>query len=411
MFALRDPEGFTETAVLPYGGALLATLMDGRRSLVQLQETFRQQSGHNVSLLELEQLIGNLGRGMLLDDERFASHRDAQLAAYLASPVRPAAHAGGAYAAQPNALRTQLAALFTHEAGPGAIALSANGAISANGDAARLRGVLSPHIDLGRGGPAFAWAYKRLAEQCDADVFVVFGTAHSPMRNLFSVSRKDFDTPLGRVVTDQDYIDRLDAAWQARESNAPASGGSLFDDERAHRNEHSIEFQVLFLQYLFGERRPFQVVPVLTGSFHEFISAGQQPSEHPSVAVMIAALCGVEQSLRQETGTKIAYVSGGDLAHIGQRFGDPDALDREQLEGQSRSDHALLDHACQGNAEAFFAHVASESDRSRICGLSPTYTMMRVMGSTTGELLAYDQAIEEDGSSCVSFASVAFYEV
>jgi hypothetical protein len=150
---------------------------------------------------------------------------------------------------------------------------------------------------------------------------------------------------------------------------------------------------------------------VLTGSFHEFISAGQQPSEHPSVAVMIAALCGVEQSLRQETGTKIAYVSGGDLAHIGQRFGDPDALDREQLEGQSRSDHALLDHACQGNAEAFFAHVASESDRSRICGLSPTYTMMRVMGSTTGELLAYDQAIEEDGSSCVSFASVAFYEV
>jgi AmmeMemoRadiSam system protein B len=427
MFALRDPEGFTDTAVLPYAAALLATLMDGRQSLAQLQESYRQQSGQAVSLLDLQQLVGNLGQAMLLDDERFAAHRDTQLAAYLASPVRPAVHAGGAYAGDPEALRTQLDALFTHEAGPGAIDTSfngdpdtsINGDPSANGDSAangnsvpkaRLRGILSPHIDLHRGGPAFAWAYRQLAEQCDADVFVVFGTAHGPMRNLFSVSRKNFDTPLGCTSTDQDYIDRLDAAWQSRQGNTLAADGSLFDDEPAHRNEHSIEFQILFLQYLFAGRRPFQVVPVLTGSFHEYVATGQQPSEHPPVAAMIDSLREVEQALADEAGKKVAYVSGGDLAHIGQRFGDPDLLDPERLESQSRNDHTLLDHACEGDAAAFFAHVAGESDGSRICGLSPTYTMMQAMGSTTGELLTYDQAVEDDGSACVSFASVAFYE-
>ena len=62
---------------------------------------------------------------------------------------------------------------------------------------------LSPHIDLHRGGPTFAWAYKRVVEETDADLFVIFGTAHNPMRNLFSVTRKHFDTPLGTVETDK----------------------------------------------------------------------------------------------------------------------------------------------------------------------------------------------------------------
>ncbi|MCA9101541.1 MAG: AmmeMemoRadiSam system protein B [Planctomycetales bacterium] len=417
MFALRDPEGFTSTAVLPYGGALLATLMDGTRSLAQLQDAFRQQSGHSVSLLELQRLVANLGEALLLDDERFARRRDVQLADYLAAPVRPAAHAGGAYADQPTALRAQLDALFTHESGPGAVDDHANvnannGNPTGNGDgpAPRLRGVLSPHIDLHRGGPAFAWAYKRLAEQSDADTFVVFGTAHGPMRSLFSVSRKDFATPLGRVATDQQYIDHLAAAWDNAEGESAAPIGSLFDDEPAHRNEHSIEFQVLFLQYLFGEQRPFRVVPILTGSFHQLIATRREPLEHPAVSRMVESLRSAEPQFTEATGRRVAYVSGGDLAHIGQRFGDPDLLTPERLDAQSQSDHTLLERACRGNAADFFAHVAEEADRNRICGLSPTYTMLCAMGSTTGELLAYDQAVERDGSSCVSFASAAFYQ-
>jgi AmmeMemoRadiSam system protein B len=117
----------------------------------------------------------------------------------------------------------------------------------------------------------------------------------------------------------------------------------------------------------------------------------------------------MRETVGEHQGT-VAYVSGSDLAHIGQRFGDRIFLDAARLEEQAEDDRRLLAAACQPDAEAFFNHVAGQQDRSRICGLSPTYTMLQVMQPTRGELLRYDQAVELDGTSCVSFASAAFYD-
>ena len=262
--------------------------------------------------------------------------------------------------------------------------------------------MLSPHIDLHRGGPAFAWAYKKLVEESQADVFVIFGTAHSPMRQLFSVSRKNFETPLDTAITDQQFIDRL----AAHLGELPDRGKlDPFQDELAHRHEHSIEFQVVFLQYLLGGRRPLKIVPVLTGSFHEFVESGGSPVDAPEVAAFITAM----RATAAEYMGRICYISGGDLAHVGRRFGDEWLLDELRLGAQSRDDHQLLSAACQADPAAFFQHVAANGDQHRICGLSPTYTMLQVMRPARGELLKYDQAVEENGTACVSFASLAFY--
>ena len=398
LFALRDPEGFASPVVLPYAAAVLASLMDGSRTLDEIQQQFEQQFGQKVGLADLERLIGQLEERCFLDSPRFRARWKAEIETYLNSRVRPAAHAGGAYAGDPDELRVQLAELFTCAEGPGS-----PGDYAANGSSGRLCGVLSPHIDLHRGGPAFAWAYKKVVEESDADLFVIFGTAHNWMRNLFSVSRKHFETPLGTVETDLPFVSRLAAALAAQPAGQDID---LFADELAHRQEHSIEFQSLFLQYLLGSRRPFKVVPILTGSFHEFVSSGIQPAESPQVTAFVAA---VQAAARQHKG-RICYISGGDLAHIGQRFGDRALLDKHRLLEQSEDDRLLLEAACRADAQAFFSHVASQQDRSRICGLSPTYTMLQVMQPQRGEFLKYSQAVEQDGTSCVSFASLAFYD-
>lgn len=397
---VRDPQGFADAAVLSYGAALLASLMDGSRTVDQIAVEFQAQVGQPVPAEEVQAFVERLEAGRLLDSETFRRHRDALLAEYLQAPVRPAAHAGGAYEAEPEALRAQLAGLFTCETGPGAPGETN----SAAAPAAKLRGVLSPHIDLHRGGPAFAWAYKQIAEQSAAELFVIFGTAHGPMRNLFSVSRKHFDTPLGRVETDQGFIDSLAAHLDRVAGDGQST--TLFEDEPAHRTEHSIEFQVLFLHYLLGPRRTFRIVPVLTGSFHEFLSERTEPINAAPVAQFVEAMRAAEA----DHGTEVFYVSGGDLAHIGRRFGDAELLAADRLKAQSDDDHRLLDHACRADSAGFFGHVAQNADRHRICGLSPTYTMLQVMRPTRGELLKYSQAVESDGNSCVSFASLAFYD-
>src|SRR5262249_47895214 len=131
----------------------------------------------------------------------------------------------------------------------------------------RLRGVLSPHIDFHRGGPVYTWSYREVVERCDADVFVILGVAHQYFRNRFALTRKSFQTPLGLAPTDCEYVEQL----------ATVAGDQLFDDELAHRTEHSIEFQVVFLQYVLGGRRNFSIVPILVGSFSDLMDDGKDP--------------------------------------------------------------------------------------------------------------------------------------
>ena len=98
------------------------------------------------------------------------------------------------------------------------------------------------------------------------------------------------------------------------------------------------------------------------------------------------------------------------MAHIGQHFGDQELLDDQRLKRQWADDQVLLSAACEGDTEGWFVHVAAVQDRNRICGLAPTYTMLHAMQPGRGEILRYDQAVADDRTSCVSFASIAFYE-
>ncbi len=405
MYALRDPYGFAETVALPMGAAMLVTLMNGKQTLGQLRQAFERKVGKTLTFDEVKRVVEQLDERYFLDNDRFAAHEEAMVAEYDALETRPAAHAGDAYLPDKAALQAQLGELFTCDEGPGLLPSEGN----VNGDFAslaerRLCGIMSPHIDFHRGGPAFAWAYDRLGSESDAELFIILGTAHTPLEGLYSVSRKDFDTPLGPAPTDREFVDSLSRRMVSHASATEAS--RIFRDELPHRYEHSIEFQALMLQYVLGERRDYQIVPILVGSFHPFVLHKRVPDQSPAVADFVAAL----RETVAASGKRACYVAGVDMAHIGRQFGDAELLDEPRLKEQWTDDQQLLARACAGDSAGWFEHVSSSEDRHRICGLAPTYTMLEAMRPERGELLKYDQAVAEDGTSCVSFASVAFYE-
>lgn len=395
LWVLRDPEGFGRSIVLHDRVALMAGLMNGRRTLSEIQSQFAKDTHVKTSLADVEELVRLLDDARLLNTPRFQEYRRQQIEAYLANPVRPASHAGGAYHNNPAAVRKQLDALFDLPRGPGPLDRT-RAAIDHP-----VCGVLSPHIDPNRGGAAYAWAYHTIAQRTDADLFVIFGTAHQPTQELFSISRKDFATPLGTVRTNQPLIDRLAADLA---SSVIGRRVDVFADELAHRTEHSIEFQALLLQHVLGPVQEFQIVPILVGSFYEFVRANQLPADSLEVQAFLAA---VRSAVAGHAG-RVCYLSGADFAHIGQQFGDPWRVTPHRLTALAKDDGELLTLACCGDTTGFFRHVARDNDRNRICGLAPIYTMLEVLGPTQGELLTYNQAAEPDGSACVSFASVAF---
>ncbi len=260
--------------------------------------------------------------------------------------------------------------------------------------ARKLRGILSPHIDFYRGGPVYTWSYKELVEQSDADTFIILGVAHQYCRNRFALTRKDFQTPLGLVPTDRAYVDRI-AALAARD---------LFEDELSHRTEHSIEFQVVFLQYLLGGRREFSIVPILVGSFHDLMEAEIDPIETDEVRRFVEALREAESA----GGKRVVYIGGIDLCHVGPEFGDPELLDAATLDQVRTFDRTMLERAAASDPAGWFGTAARVGNRWRVCGLAATYMMLHAMGSSRGRLLKYDQAVDDRRTCCVSFASLAF---
>ena len=403
MYALRDPYGFTETVALPFGAAMIVSLMNGERDLGEIRRQFEAKSGKSISLTDIQKVVQQLDERCMLDNDRFARFQQTMVGEYNSLDVRPAAHSGGAYESEIEALRTQLGSLFTGDGGPGLLPWEGNTANDFAKADKNLCAVMSPHIDLHRGGSAFAWAYDRVVAESDADVFVILGTAHTPLAGLFSVSNKHFDTPLGTVETDRDFISTLKSCLMSNGSAREAA--NIFEDELPHRNEHSIEFQTLLLKYVLGERRDYTIVPILVGSFHPFVQHNRSPGDSPAVADFIK---GLRDTVAQ-CGKKVCFVAGVDLAHIGQQFGDEGLLDDARLTEQWTDDQELLARACEGDAEAWFIHVAAQADKNRICGLAPTYVMLETASPSKGELLKYDQAVAEERTSCVSFASVAFY--
>jgi MEMO1 family protein len=387
---LRDPGGYAEGAVmLPVELLEIVARFDGRHSVADIQRAVLRATGQSVPREGIEELIATLDTHGFLEGEAFEARRSAIDAEFLAAPTRPAAHAGGAYAADAGALAYAMDGFFTSPAGPGAIQRRPT---PAETDVA-VRAVIAPHIDFHRGGPAYAWAYRDLAERGDADVFVIFGTCHAGMRAPFAVTRKAYDTPFGPAAVDVDLVDAL--ARRAR-------GLDLFAAEVAHRGEHSIEFQAVFLQYLYAGRRDVRIVPVLTSFAHEAMAHGTTPSDTDVVRRFHDALAETVDA----TGRRVVFIAGADLAHVGPQFGDPSPLSGADLVRVEQEDRAMLESVERGDADGFFASVAGDADRRRICGLSPIYSLLRMIAGTPGALRRYAQWPDPNGA--VTFASVVF---
>jgi AmmeMemoRadiSam system protein B len=354
-------------------------LLDGRRTLRDVQaEAVRQAGGELLPLGVFTELVEKLDEAMLLDGPRFRE--------LLASPVREPSCIG-CYPGDPDALRRQLRRLFTGPDGPGL-----PGTPRPDG---RLRAALVPHIDYARGGVTYTWGFKEVVERTDASLFVIIGTSHYSAHR-FTLTRKHFKTPLGVAPTDQAYVDRLVARY----------GDGLFDDEyQAHLPEHSIELEVVFLQYLYEDRRPVRIVPLVVGSFADCVADGSLPSGQDDIRRMVEALRAVEA----ETPEPVCYLISGDLAHIGPKFDDPDPVDEPLLAHSREQDQAILRQAEKADPAGYFRVIAAERDCRRICGLPPTYTVLEALRPGSGKVLHYGRYVHPRGYESVSFASAAFY--
>ena len=159
--------------------------------------------------------------------------------------IREAVVAGTFYAGTRQALEEQLNSCFLSPLGPGRLPDENPHSI------ARVSGVVSPHAGYMYSGPVAAWAFLRLSHAHVPSTVVLLGPNHRGVGfPVATMTKGSWQTPLGNVDIDVNFARLL----------VSEAGDLLRDDGRAHAGEHSLEVQIPFLQFVFGQG--FQIVPI-----------------------------------------------------------------------------------------------------------------------------------------------------
>ena len=380
LLLVNDPLGLIPgQPVLALEALALLQLLDGTVSVNDIAGALMRENKDLRMVNVVRDFVAELDRLLMLESPRFEAAYATARAEYHPLEIRHTACAGRSYPAETGPLTEFLAG---HAATARGWREAAGEPVAA--EDARPRALLAPHLDPRRAGAVIARAYLEVgAAPREPLRVVVFGTGHSLLDDLYALTRKHFDTPIGRVECDTAFVDAVarplgDAAWHG---------------ELAHRDEHSIEFQALYLRDRLPGR-PIKMVPILCGGFHALLEAGRTPREEPAFEALIAAVTEAEARL----GGPTLYVAGVDLAHVGPRFGDP-PLDEARREEVRARDRAALEAARAGDADAWFDAIAAHGDATRVCGFAPTYAMLRCAGVRAGRLLRHELSDEPDGSA------------
>ncbi len=397
-FVVRDPlEISPSPLVMSPLEFYIINFFDGQHSISEIKlELAQRMGGLLVTDDQIEKLISVMDNNFYLIGPRFEAHTQKIMDEFHHSPVRKAWHAGTAYPENPDELTAQITDFYQPPQGAGLLngtlpGQSAN--LSKSKEDWQIQAILVPHIDLRVGGTSYTHAYKPLLENCQADLFIILGVAHYGGNGFFTTTAKDFETPLGTVKTDKEFLNQ----WR----NSAATNLNL--EEWTHRIEHSIEFQLPFLQH--GVKHPFEIVPVLCGSVEPYIDDGKKLSDAPEVTALIESL----RKTVQASNKRIAFILSVDLAHMGPKFGDEFDITKQKAEEIREADYKMFDILARMDIDQFHDIMVADLLPRKVDACSAAFTLLSLVKNGEGELVNYDQNFQPETNSIVSYGSMVFW--
>ena len=286
--------------------------------------------------------------------------------------MRYPAVAGAFYEGTRPRLLKQIEACYTGRLGPGSLPHASDGPKD-------LVGLVVPHAGYTYSGPVAAFSYRALAADGLRAAYVILGPNHSGLGAPLAVTRHDWETPLGTVPVDPDLL-------------AALSKPPLEEDVAAHRNEHSIEVQLPFLQHLRPELR---FVPVCM-AFQEYELASE-------VGGLVA------DAVRDRDALVIA---SSDFTHVGPQYYQLPPRGTTAPAYAKEQDRKAIDRILaldpKGLADAVARHNIS------MCGYGPVTAMLtaaRALGASRAELLRYGTSsdVSADDDMAVGYGAIAIY--
>jgi AmmeMemoRadiSam system protein B len=216
--------------------------------------------------------------------------------------------------------------------------------------------VVSPHAGFVYSGPVAGAVYSSVDLP---EHFVILGPSHREIRPLFAIATKGtWQTPLGEVSLDPVL------------SEAVRRRSALIEEEDgAHAQEHSLEVQLPFIQYL---RKSFSIVPICIS----------YQADYGSLEELGRAVAGGIK----EIGRPALIVASTDMSHYVSQ------------ETAKRKDFLAIDKILALDARGLYDIVQREN--ISMCGFQPTAAAIiaaRELGAGKAELIRYQTSGDASG--------------
>ncbi|HBC86150.1 MAG TPA: hypothetical protein DCZ94_04260 [Lentisphaeria bacterium] len=249
--------------------------------------------------------------------------------------------------------------------------------------------LIQPHAGYQYSGRTAFCGIKSLDRTCKR-IVIIGPTHYLPMSNVFSVPRYDsFETPLGKVAMDTEFIDKL------------LKEKSLFKDiPEALTNEHSVQIQVPLLQYDFTIKNQKSKI--------------ENPPGFPKIVFIIAGECSLEtineagRIIKGLMDSETLLLISSDFTHYGASFGFVPFKDNipEKLK---ELDTSVYDFIEKKDSGGFLKYIKDTGDT--VCGNMPIATALAMLPENSKCIKLYyttSGEISGDYRNSVSYFSIAF---
>ncbi len=278
--------------------------------------------------------------------------------------IRRPTVAGQFYEGDAEALRAQIKTCFLHKLGPKKLP-----EVNLHIHPRNIVGLICPHAGYIYSGPVAASAFYDLAVDGKPDTVVLLGPNHTGYGSGLALMREGtWQTPLGSVQVDTQMADAI------------LHETSVVDvDEVAHRFEHSLEVQLPFLQFLYGDA--FKIVPIcfLMQDYDSAVEVGR---------ALVEALDALNT----------VVIASSDMTHY------------ESAKAAAAKDQAALKAVEDLDAKRFYKTV--ETQNITACGFAPITALITYANGVNAKatLLNYHNSgdVTGDHSSVVGYAAVSF---
>ncbi|MBN1923359.1 MAG: AmmeMemoRadiSam system protein B [Nanoarchaeota archaeon] len=256
-----------------------------------------------------------------------------------------------------------------------------------------FKAFIIPHAGYDYSGYCAAHAFRRIGENSDPEIIVLLGPNHSGYGDTASLYPEGvWMTPLGEVKVDKEFNELL------------LKTGVFTPDDLSHSQEHSLEVQLPFFKYVYGDKMP-TIVPIL-------ISKRFTDSE--GLKELGTALF----KAWMKSSKRVLFIASSDFSHVGVGYGFIPFNERgKELSDKVKVlDRELIKYITELDTNKVIEYA--KDNLLTVCGLNSIIVLINVLRNmkgkrVKGELLKHYTSgeVTDEYENFVDYASIEFKQV